>query len=86
MHAKPIVASRVGGVGEVVVDGETGLLTANEPVEVAAALARFQADPELARRCAEAAQARAAAELSDGRMIGRTLEAYRSVLSAKTST
>lgn len=84
-HAKPIVASRVGGVGEVVVDGETGLLTANDPEAIANALGRFRADPNLARRCAEAAQARAAAELSDDRMIARTLEAYRSVLSAKTS-
>lgn len=85
MHAKPIVASNVGGVPEVVTAGETGLLTPNDPAEAAKALARFLSDAALARRCAEAAQARAVGELSDDRMIARTLEAYRSVLSARTA-
>jgi glycosyltransferase involved in cell wall biosynthesis len=84
MHAKPIVASNVGGVPEVVADGDTGLLTANDPAQAADALRRFAADPALARRCAEAAQARAIAELSDNRMIARTAEAYRAVLAARS--
>lgn len=86
LHAKPIVASRVGGVPEVVLDGETGLLAANDPRAIAAALARFVAEPELARRCAERAQERASAEFGDGKMVARTLEAYRAVLSESTST
>lgn len=86
MHAKPAVASRIGGVPEVVVDEETGLLTANEPSEVAAALDRLRRDPGLAERLARAAQARAVREFSDDRMVARTLEAYRSILSTSSPT
>jgi len=85
-HAKPIVASRIGGVPEIVLDGATGLLAVNEPREIAAALARFVADPELARGCAEQAQERAAAELGDDRMVAHTLEAYRAILSKGATT
>ena len=85
MHAKPIVASRVGGVPEAVVDGETGLLVRNRRNEVARALDRLRRDPALARRLGEAAQARAVREFSDAKMVARTLEAYRSVLPASSS-
>ena len=80
MHEKPIVASRVGGVPEAIIDWETGLLTANEPAAAAAALQCLHRDPELAGRLAQAARARAVREFSDDRMVARTLEAYRSVL------
>jgi glycosyltransferase involved in cell wall biosynthesis len=47
----PVVATRVGGVGETVVDGETGLLVpAGDPAAMSAALERLLADPELRRR------------------------------------
>ncbi|MEZ5366347.1 MAG: glycosyltransferase family 4 protein [Bryobacterales bacterium] len=85
MFAKPIVASRTGGVPEAVLDGETGLLTDNDPAAVAAALNRLRHDPALARRLAEAARARALAEFTSDKMIARTLEAYRRVLSANPS-
>ena len=48
---KPVVATRVGGVREVVRDGETGLLVApDDPVAVAASLHTLLDDPEGARR------------------------------------
>ena len=86
MHAKPIVASRVGGVPEAVQDGETGLLVSNDPANVAQALTTLCSDPELAQRYAESAQARALRELSDDKMVARTLEAYRSVLATSSPT
>jgi glycosyltransferase involved in cell wall biosynthesis len=46
----PVVASRVGGIPEIVIDDETGLLTEPEDVTaLAAALGRVLSDTELAR-------------------------------------
>ncbi len=56
----PVVASAVGGVGELVVDGDTGLLVRPADAEaMAAALATVVADPTLRRRLGEAGRARA---------------------------
>lgn len=47
----PVVASRVSGIPEVVVDGETGwLVPPEDPAALAAALAELTADPEETRR------------------------------------
>lgn len=77
---KAIVASRVGGIPEIVLDGETGLLTSNDADSVVAALRRIAADGELARRCAEAAYRRARERFSIATMAERTIAAYRAVL------
>ena len=51
----PVVASRLGGIPEVVVDGETGVLVAPGNVEaLAGALKRLITDPEAARRMGDA--------------------------------
>lgn len=45
---KPVVASATGGLKEIIVDGKTGMLvTPGEPSELATALERLIADPEL---------------------------------------
>jgi glycosyltransferase involved in cell wall biosynthesis len=55
----PVVASRVGGVPELVVDGETGLLVpAGDPELLAAAVGRLLDDATLRRRLGEAGRAR----------------------------
>jgi glycosyltransferase involved in cell wall biosynthesis len=52
----PLVASRCGGLPEIVRDRETGLLVApGDPGELAAALGELARDPDLARRLGEAA-------------------------------
>jgi glycosyltransferase involved in cell wall biosynthesis len=52
----PVIATAVGGVPEVVHDGENGLLvTPGDPEALAAAMRRFFADDGLRRRLAEAA-------------------------------
>jgi glycosyltransferase involved in cell wall biosynthesis len=46
----PVIASRVGGIPEIVIDGETGILTEPDDVTgLAAALGRVLGDTELAR-------------------------------------
>jgi glycosyltransferase involved in cell wall biosynthesis len=56
----PVVASRVGGVPELVVDGETGLLVPpGDPAAMADALGRLLADAGLRRRLGAAGRARA---------------------------
>ena len=56
---RPLVASRVGGLAEAVVDGETGILVPSADAEaLGAALRRLLGDNALMRRCGEAARAR----------------------------
>jgi glycosyltransferase involved in cell wall biosynthesis len=56
----PVVATDVGDLGEIVVDGETGLLVPPaRPERLASALERLLADPELADRLGRAGQAAA---------------------------
>jgi glycosyltransferase involved in cell wall biosynthesis len=56
----PVVASNVGGVGELVVDGETGLLVPpRDPAALTEALERLLADPALRRRLGAAGRRRA---------------------------
>ncbi len=60
LMARPVVASRVGGLAEVVADGETGLLVDKEnPAALARALARLLEDPGTAERMGQAARRRA---------------------------
>jgi glycosyltransferase involved in cell wall biosynthesis len=57
---KPVVASAVGGVPEVVLDGQAGLLIPPaDPRALAAAILRLLADPRAARRMGEAGRERA---------------------------
>lgn len=56
--ARPVVATRIAGIPEVVVDGQTGLLVPPGDAEaIGAALARLCGDPEARRRMGEAARA-----------------------------
>lgn len=80
---RPVVASAVSAVPEVVVDGRTGLLVpADDPSALAAALGRLLGDPELGRAMGRAGLAHAREDLSVARMADRTLAVYRAVLGA----
>ena len=75
-HARPVVASAVGGLRDLVVDGETGYLV--EPGDRAAfraALERLLADRDLRRRLGAAGRERAAKHFSWPRVTELTLEA-----------
>ena len=79
-HARPVVATPVGGTPEVVLDGETGLLVPpRDPRALAAALQRLVDDADLRRRLGEAGKRRAVERFSAGAMTSRMLELYDEV-------
>jgi starch synthase len=70
----PVVASHVGGLPEVVADGETGLLVPPEdPAALAAALAGLIRDPSRRRALGRSARERAVA-LYDWQACARRME------------
>ncbi len=78
LAGRPVVASRVGGVPEFVIDGETGLLVPpDDPVALAAALRRLVADPLLARQLTLAARAQAVDKFSIARCAAEYEAVYR---------
>jgi len=83
-HGRPVVASDVGGLRDLVVDGETGLLV--PPGDVAAlraALERLLADPELRDRVGRAARERIRERFSWDRAVAQTVTAYENALFTK---
>lgn len=61
LAGRPVIATRGGGVNEIVTEGEDGLLVApDDPAALAAAISRLQADPDLAVRLAAAGRISAA--------------------------
>jgi glycosyltransferase involved in cell wall biosynthesis len=80
-HGRPVVACAVGGLLDLVVDGETGLLVpTRDPLALRAALERLLGDAELRRRLGEAGRARARAAFSWERSTRLTVRAYEDVL------
>jgi 2-deoxystreptamine N-acetyl-D-glucosaminyltransferase/2-deoxystreptamine glucosyltransferase len=76
-HGRPVVASAVGGLLDLVVDGETGIhVPPGDVGALRAALERLLADRELRRRLGEAGRRRAAANFSWDAVTRRTLELY----------
>jgi glycosyltransferase involved in cell wall biosynthesis len=76
-HGRPVVAGGVGGLLDLVVNGETGIFV--EPGNVPAlraALQRLLDDPELRRRMGEAGRRRAAEHYSWGSVTRKTLDVY----------
>jgi N-acetyl-alpha-D-glucosaminyl L-malate synthase BshA len=82
----PVVASRVGGIPEVVDDGETGFLSAVGDVEkMADDAARLLADPERRSEMGARARESAISRYSTDLVIPRYLEFYEKVLAGETS-
>jgi glycosyltransferase involved in cell wall biosynthesis len=81
--ARPVVATRVGGLADAVVHEGTGLLIeAPEAGELAAALARLLEDPALCARLGSAGPARIAQRYHADQMLARYELLYREVLAA----
>jgi glycosyltransferase involved in cell wall biosynthesis len=73
----PVVASRIGGLAEVLRDGVTGLLVdVGDVAGLARALARLAAEPHLASRLAAAAAEEQRRGFTLARMVSDYVEAY----------
>jgi glycosyltransferase involved in cell wall biosynthesis len=78
---KPVVASRLPGIDEVVEDGQTGLLTpAGDPRALAAALERVLSDRTIAQNLGRQARRRAEARFDRTRQVKRITDIYEAVL------
>jgi glycosyltransferase involved in cell wall biosynthesis len=77
----PVVASNVGGVPELVVDGETGLLVPpGDPHALAAAIGRLLDDETLRRQLGAAGRIRASEHFDLAATRGAHLDLYRALL------
>jgi glycosyltransferase involved in cell wall biosynthesis len=77
----PIVASNVGGIPDVVIDGETGILVPEkDPEALANAYKRLAADPELVKHLLAGAQKRIHECFTWDGIIQRQIEVYNKVL------
>jgi glycosyltransferase involved in cell wall biosynthesis len=80
--AKPVVASCVSAIPEIVVPGRTGLLVRpGDAVELADAIESLLTDPRRAREMGRAGRARVDGEFPVRKMAERTAEVYRAVVS-----
>jgi len=81
---RAVLASRVGGIPEVVQDGQTGLLIqpADAPL-LAAAIVRLLKDPELRANLGMRARAHIEREWSSARMVESTTAVYDEILAAR---
>ena len=80
-HGRPVVAAAVGGLLDLVVDGETGLLVPpRDAVALRAALERLLADGAQRRRLGAAGRDRARRLLSWKTVTDATIAAYREAL------
>jgi starch synthase len=76
-----VVASKVGGIPEVVADGETGLLVPpDDPAALAEALNSLLSNPGRAAMMGEAGRARAIAEFSWSAVAAQTAALYEEVI------
>ena len=81
---RPVVATRVGGVPDVVRDGVDGYLVESGDVNgLADALARLAVDPELRRRMGAAGRERVLPRYAVDRLIDDVDRLYRSLLQAE---
>jgi glycosyltransferase involved in cell wall biosynthesis len=81
---RPVVATNVGGIPELVRDGVDGFLTSADPAEIAARLAEVLGDPSLGERMGHSAHERAATFTWE-RVVRETEDVYRGVLARRAA-
>ena len=82
--SRPVVATRVGGIPDVVRDGVDGFLVdSDDPDALAAPLAELAADPERRARMGEAGRARVVERYAVGRLVDDIDRLYRKLLAER---
>jgi len=76
----PVVASKTGGIGEIIRHEEDGLLVEGGPAAMAAAVRRLESDGALARKLAANGRRTVMERFSIDCMVRNTLSVYRRVL------
>lgn len=83
----PVVASNVGGIPDVVVDGVSGILVPEkDPQALANAYKRLAADPELLKQLLAGAQKRIAECFTWGKIVERQIAVYEKIKNKKKLT
>ena len=83
---RPVIASRIGGLPDMVVDGETGvLIPPDDPAALRTALERLLADRDLRDQLGQAGQRRVGQFRADA-VIPRIEQVYRLLMTHETST
>ncbi len=78
---RPVIASNIGGLRNIVIDGETGFcVPPRDPAALRQAIERLLADPELQERMGQAGM-RKVTEFRASAVVPRIEQAYRSVMS-----
>jgi sugar transferase (PEP-CTERM/EpsH1 system associated) len=82
----PVIATRVGGNGELVADGMTGrLIPPGDPEALASRILDYYHHPEVARRHGTAGRSRVMRQFSLEQMVARYREVYEALLPARRS-
>ena len=77
----PVIGSAIGGITDIITDGETGLLVPPEdPAAIAAAIERIAGDVDLAARLAEAGNRRVREQFGWDAITAAWLECYTAAL------
>ena len=76
-HALPVVATRRGGITDVVIDGRTGILVEDEIAALAAGVRRLLDDPASAREMGERGRERVRTAFGWDNIVDRLAAVYR---------
>ena len=80
----PVVATQVGGLPDVIENGETGyLVPAQQPAALAAAMLKLISNPQKAEQMGRAAQLSVKDKFSIGRLISETESLYQDLVANK---
>ena len=86
-YGVPVIGSAIGGIPDIIIDGETGLLVPpGDPAALAQAIARLAGDAALAARLGEAGRRHVAARFSWKAVLAAWEQCYAAAAGTRTDT